>query len=1048
MSKIISYYILKAIYNKNKKNMDIFIDLEYITKYKLKEYNCFKNIEINENPFSYDCINPQDKDIYEKFNQALETYRGNKFENVDIEDFKIDTIGIDIFYFSTSVFILSRLKQKQFINVPIIKNFFENVCTPLFKNNDKIFSAIKLLYEPKKFSDLKKELNITSDNLNIILHSFRYFINELYSNSQNNLYCVFYGRRLDQNKINNSLYPGNDIKNIPIYSIYSKIVEHFNNIPDQGCFVCLCKEGGFYHSIQGGIPSEKYINLKCKSCGEEIGASMNDRGYYAPIKRENYYRILKTEEEAEQDSEKNGEKYNSMCLEDFKANYINPEFEEEKGIQKSNIDFFRKDSKIIRGLSQVSYRILNYILYTYLLFSKIYNDTKNLDKYLPEKMSWTQVMNECWEMIINELSKLGINSVDLFMNYIFSDLFSALNKHKMITEYYQLIEFEKELDELIQKKISSFKENYKNLNKLMKDKFSFQELIEEKYGDLNKKEYPFSNYFYYSDYINEAYLFDKVKSKKEKYPVLSKVLENIANEKENKYSLENLPNFNEVLNLFNDNYFNSMERNRALTLQLKDLKDEEIYNQNRSSIKTFIEFFNNLKIKDSNNNLLVLSDGSKLADFFVDDGTEFGKSYKKIYAEFIKEQNDEISDLLENKIENDIFERNCKDKINIQSANSDEVFITTLSEKFSFVEVVFNSSYRKIALDRNYNSYNQFEVKLELIEDEMTELLLKNKKLFTDSIINFVYSNEKLEFENKNVITQFNELYKIEKINLKDKIILYKFYQDNKEKNYDFFLTILNDFTQLILFLINNKKLLKEEKNNALILKDENRIIEVFEKFNKVSDDFKDIFRGQDSLTLSKTTYILEYYILLIFFGKIKESLNSFQIDLEKEQKDLIKKYFENNPVIEKSVFKSAIRTFIVLFLNFEKDKENNIQKNENNIINYFEIPDIWAPFGNYKEGLNDLRNLNIKINQIIPLYDFLEDYDNFKYFQDVKKELENVKIVEKEPEPLKFEEEKAEEKNDNNPGEVMEDNNSDNSYSSDDDKDEDDSDNGDSKYI
>ena len=34
-------------------------------------------------------------------------------------------------------------------------------------------------------------------------------------------------------------FNGNNIKNIPIYIIYSKIIDHFNNIPNQGCFVCL-----------------------------------------------------------------------------------------------------------------------------------------------------------------------------------------------------------------------------------------------------------------------------------------------------------------------------------------------------------------------------------------------------------------------------------------------------------------------------------------------------------------------------------------------------------------------------------------------------------------------------------------------------------------------------------------------------------------------------------------------------------------------------------------------------------------------------------------
>jgi len=1006
LTKNISFYIWKVIYNKNQKNIDIFINPEYISKYRLKEYDCFKNFEIKENPFSYACLNAQDKDIYEKYNQILGKYLENQFEDINLEEFKIIKKDIDLFYNLTSISILSRLKKRQFINQSIYQNFFNNVCIPLFKNDDRIFSAIKILYDPKKYDKLQKELGITSENLNIILHSYRYFINQLYSNSQNNVYSLLYGKRLDQAKFKNSLFPGNDIKNIPIYSIYSNIVDHFKNIPNQGCFVCLCKGGGYYHSIKGVIPSEKYKNLKCKSCGEPIGAFMNKRGVYAPIKRDNYYRILKTEEEAEYDAERYREKYNSMSLESFKENYILSELKKERGIQKSDEDFFLKDSKIIRSLSQISYRILNYILYSHLLFYKIYNETKSFDIYLPKKMSWIQVISECWRMIKYELNKLGINSIDLFMNYIFPDLFSALNKHKSINEYNELDEFEKTLDILIQNKINSFIKNYKSLSKSINSQFSFQDFLEEKYEDYDNNEYPFYNYFYYSDYINEAYLFNQIKSKKDKYPVLFKVLENNANNSNiNQYSLDHLPNYNKVLNLFNETYFYSIKREKANNLQLKDLKDDEIYLNNRNEIKTFMNFYNNLKLKDSKNQDMKLSDQSLLADFFIDDNNEFGKSYKKIYNEFIKEQNAEITNLLDIKIEQDVFERDCKDKINIQSANSNEVFITTFSEKFSFDEVIFNSSYRKIALDRNYTSYNQFEVDLNLIEDDMTVKLLKNKKLFNDSIINFVYSNEKLEFENKNIITEFNQLYNIEKLNFKNKLILYKFYQDNKEKNQDFFLTILNDFNQLIIILNNNKKLLNEKNiNKAINLKDDSRISEVLEKSTKVSEEFKKLFKDNESLIINKTTYLFEYYRDIIF-PRIKNELKAFQINLETEQEEKINNYFKKQTIINEKIFKAAIRAFIVLYLNFEKDKENNIKQNENNIINYLNIIDIWDittySKENFKEELNNLKQLKIKMNQIISLYDFLVDDINIKYFEDVQKELDKEKesknIIEKE---------------------------------------------------
>ena len=77
-SKMISFYVWKVIYNKKKKNFDIFLNPEYIIKYNLKDYKCFQNVEINENPFTYDYINPQDEDVYDEFNQfnqILEKYK-------------------------------------------------------------------------------------------------------------------------------------------------------------------------------------------------------------------------------------------------------------------------------------------------------------------------------------------------------------------------------------------------------------------------------------------------------------------------------------------------------------------------------------------------------------------------------------------------------------------------------------------------------------------------------------------------------------------------------------------------------------------------------------------------------------------------------------------------------------------------------------------------------------------------------------------------------------------------------------------------------------
>ena len=474
------------------------------------------------------------------------------------------------------------------------------------------------------------------------------------------------------------------------------------------------------------------------------------------------------------------------------------------------------------------------------------------------------------------------------------------------------------------------------------------------------------------------------------------------------YSLDKLPIFNEVLNLFNEKYSNSIKRNKANTLQLQDLKDEEFYINNRDSIKEFMKFYNNLSDREVKSDKMKLSNESKLSDFFILDDNEFGKSYKKIYNKFIQEQNKEISDLLDIKIDKGIFEENCKNKINIQSADSNEIFITNLPDKFSFAEVAFDSSYRIIALDKNYITYNQIIVDYNLIEETMTELLLRNKKLFNDSIINFVYSNENLEFENKNIITEFNHLYDPKDIDILDKKILYCFYDKNKTKNDEFFITILNDFIKLIISLNSNKKLLNENKNNVKIIKNETRIIDVLEKENKASMDFKDIFEKQDSLIISKTANLLGYYRDLIF-QRIKIKLKPFQYELEDKQKKLINKCFGEKNIIKDKIFKLAIRTFIVFYLNFEKDKENNIKENNNNIVNYFDIPDLWdkaiSGKGDFHKELNDLKELNIKLNQVIYLYDFLGEDINENFFEDVEKLLkkeEEIKKIEEKPEPVK----------------------------------------------
>ena len=77
-----------------------------------------------------------------------------------------------------------------------------------------------------------------------------------------------------------------------------------------------------------------------------------------------------------------------MTLAEFEEKYIYKKQALEKGITKSDENYFKKTNKIIRDLSQISHRLLNFILYSHLFFAKVLTDSKKYDSYLPSNMSW------------------------------------------------------------------------------------------------------------------------------------------------------------------------------------------------------------------------------------------------------------------------------------------------------------------------------------------------------------------------------------------------------------------------------------------------------------------------------------------------------------------------------------------------------------------------------------------------------------------------------------------------------------------------------------
>ena len=384
--------------------------------------------------------------------------------------------------------ILSKLKIENFENENTYINFYQNICKPLYDGSKKLINLMKFFFEKNEYLEIKEKYSINPEDIDVLLYGCRYCLNEVKSKEEDYIYSCIYNRS-NLNYFDQKFYPGNDNNNKeePYYELYNKIVNHFKEKPDEGCYVCLCDKG-YYHSVSAGFPGSSEINLKCTNCGHEIGAKefyekekdKNDENKVIYIKvygtitnNSNYFRIFKDNEQIN-DVKRKTENYgkldnlNYMTLEQFKEKCIRPLYSKEKGLNKIDINHFKKENKIIRNLSQISYRLLNYILYCHLFFARLFTQCERFDRYLPEGMSWITMIKECFNKLKVELENKGIKNIDIFMNCVFKDLFDKLHNKKCINNFEDLVTFEDELEELIKVKCNIAIEEinkYKELEK-------------------------------------------------------------------------------------------------------------------------------------------------------------------------------------------------------------------------------------------------------------------------------------------------------------------------------------------------------------------------------------------------------------------------------------------------------------------------------------------------------------------------------------------------------------------------------------------------------
>ena len=171
---------------------------------------------------------------------------------------------------------------------------------------------------------------------------------------------------------------------------------------------------------------------------------------------------------------------------------------------------------------------------------------------------------------------------------------------------------------------------------------------------------------------------------------------------------------------------------------------------------------------------------------------------------------------MDKKISSGEFNSNCKNKVSVQQIKENEIFV--LNKKSNFIDILFNSSYRKFIDTQNYDNYNQYEIDFKQIEEQMTNSFLKNKKMLNDNIIGFIFDNEVFSNEMNDIISDFK--YKISDINDDDKVIIYDYVNTLAGSN-DKFKKIINSFIALI------KNLNKRKKENENKINDTTKICDI-----------------------------------------------------------------------------------------------------------------------------------------------------------------------------------------------------------------------------
>ena len=428
-----------------------------------------------------------------------------------------------------------------------------------------------------------------------------------------------------------------------------------------------------------------------------------------------------------------------------------------------------------------------------------------------------------------------------------------------------------------------------------------------------------------------------------------------------------------------------------------------------------------------------LNENDCLAFFLIDKGVQsYGMQIASIFQKFINNQNTFLRNIFDNILPenhklNLLKNKIIKNPIDIQKANKcNLISLNIKTENYqSFNELLLLYSYKESFDKDNHLTFeksNKIYYNFEQIEEELENLLLPEKKLFTDKIYPVIYQYEGFRGEeNSSILPSFIASNPQKDLNDTQKKILYKFKLEQYSR--EIRKKILFSIQLIITFYLDKpygETLIKDTLNDL----PNYFVIPTITKDLLINNDFK----------VNEILSIFEYFELLCF-EEFKNNLDlGYKKELTKEQIENINLYYiyenqnkskneinENHKQIKFKIPKIELCSTLrkVMSRSLTGLREDYEIQPEANLFEFLEYKeDIWSPkiFKNvsFSEEIEQIKKFNILASQILNLYEILggdedllgEEIQKMKNIEEnigkEEKEIKEVKVKDKDKDQSK----------------------------------------------